>query len=258
VLTDGGNVHELAVVMPAYNEEDCIASVVREWRTALAAAIPDFVLIVLDDGSTDGTAAVLSAFAGDNRISVVSKRNEGHGPTILRGYRTAVSIADWVFQVDTDDEIPARDFALLWERREEYDALIGSRRASRRQDVSRWVVSAISRLVVRVLYGGRVADVNAPFRLVRSRILAPIIEAIPEDTFAPNLLISGALSRGRIALTNVPVQHVDRRTGTVSIARFRLLRAAARSLAQTVRSAPAIRRVARTLHSSVLDTTEPS
>jgi glycosyltransferase involved in cell wall biosynthesis len=88
---------DLAVVMPVYNEEACIAGVVRSWRDLLDTLQIEYRLIVLNDGSKDGSATALAAFGDNPRIEVVNKPNAGHGPTILFGYRRAVKIAEWCF-----------------------------------------------------------------------------------------------------------------------------------------------------------------
>ncbi len=220
--------------MPVYNEAECIAKVVASWRYELAALRIDFRMIVLNDGSRDGTAEALAAFAGDSRIEIVNKPNAGHGPTILMGYRKAAAIANWVFQCDSDDEMPADHFRRLWARREQFDAVIGIR-AGRSQGLGRKLISKVSRLAVWMLYGRGVADVNVPYRLIRAEVLAPLVERIPSDTFAPNVIISGALARGRCRIANVPVPHQGRRTGTVSIMKWKLWRSAFLAFRQTIR-----------------------
>lgn len=230
---------ELAVVMPVYNEEACIAGVVRSWRAMLEGLGIRFRILVLDDGSTDGTRAALGAFAGNDRVEVIHKPNSGHGPTILAGYRRAVRLADWVFQCDSDDEMKPDGFPALWGMREQYDALFGVR-TGREQGPARRLISACSRLTVRVLFGRGVEDVNTPFRLIRSRLLAEIVAGVPDDTFAPNVIISGALCRAGARICNHPVPHQCRKTGTVSIVKWKLWRAALRSFWQTLRCRPRV------------------
>ena len=74
---------DVAIVMPVYNEAECIADVVASWLRVLSAQSLRFVLIVLNDGSKDATAEVLHRFANDSRVRVIDKQNSGHGPTIL-------------------------------------------------------------------------------------------------------------------------------------------------------------------------------
>lgn len=222
------------LVMPVYNEEACIAPVVASWRDMLLALRLDFVILVLNDGSQDGTARALEAFEGDPRVRVVNKPNEGHGPTITRGYRIAVEEAVWVFQCDSDDEMKPAHFKKLWDRRFKYDALFGVR-AHRQQEPARRLLSAGSRLAVRLVFGRGVRDVNTPYRLLRSSALKAIVRAIPDDTFAPNILISGVFSKRRNRIYNTFVPHENRKTGTASLTSSKVWKVAAKSLRQTLK-----------------------
>ncbi len=224
---------DLMLVMPVYNEEACIAGVVASWRDKLGEMKLDFEILVLNDGSQDGTAPALEIFAADGRIRVVNKANSGHGPTILQGYRVAVEAAEWVFQCDSDDEMKPAHFPKLWEKRQKYDALFGVR-AQRAQEPARRLLSAGSRLAVRLVFGRGVRDVNTPYRLLRASALKPIVQAIPDDTFAPNILISGVFSRRRGRIYNTPVPHENRKTGTASLTSSKVWKVAWKSLRQTL------------------------
>jgi glycosyltransferase involved in cell wall biosynthesis len=224
---------DLALVMPVYNEEACIAAVVQSWHDELCRLGLNFVMLVMNDGSRDGTAEQLAHFDGNGRIMVITKPNSGHGPTILQGYRQAAEIAEWVFQTDSDDEMSPLYFAQLWQRRNDYPALFGFR-ADRSQRRGRQLISAVSRLAVGLLFGAGITDVNTPYRLIRSDVLSRIAVAIPDDTFAPNILISGVIACSCLPVLNLPVPHEGRKSGTVSIVSWRLWRAAARSLLQTI------------------------
>ena len=228
------NSRELIVVMPVYNEAECISTVLNDWSAALSDLAIDFEIRALNDGSTDETAQVLAAYDKDARIVVVNKANSGHGPTILQGYREASSRADWVFQVDSDDEMRSQAFANFWKRRDKYDAIFGVR-VAREQDSARRFLSAGSRATIKFLYGRGVRDVNVPYRLMRAQILAPIVAAIPDDTFAPNILISGVLGKKRRRVLNLPVLHENRKTGTGSLTSSKVWKVAARALGQTLR-----------------------
>lgn len=226
--------HNLVLVMPVYNEEACIVSVVEAWHAELIRLSIDFSMIVLNDGSRDETASRLARFAGHERIRVINKKNSGHGPTILQGYRLAVEQADWVFQVDSDDEMGTASFEKLWVERKRYAALFGVR-AGREQGTGRKLISAVSRHAVKLLFGRGVVDVNTPYRLMRSSILKEVVAMIPDGSFAPNILISGALAARRQPMLNIPVPHEGRKTGQASIVKWRLWKAAMSSLLQTIR-----------------------
>jgi hypothetical protein len=124
-------------------------------------------------------------------------------------------------------------FATLWRQRAGYAALLGYR-AGRVQNSGRRLISAVSRLAVELLFGRGIVDVNTPYRLLRSSVLEQIIATIPADTFAPNILITGQLASSGLPVLNLPVPHEGRKSGAVSIVKWRLWMAAARSLWQTL------------------------
>ena len=76
---------------------------------------------------------------------------------------------------------------------------------------------------------------NAPYRLLRTTVLQPILEQIAPDTFAPNVIISGLLTLAGARLHHVPVRHQQRRTGEATIAKWNLWRSAWCSFLETVR-----------------------
>ena len=231
--------YELAVVMPVYNEAGCIADVVNDWLAVLRGLDIRFTILVLNDGSTDDTLSALAAFQATPEVEVIDKVNSGHGPTILRGYRRAVQEAEWVFQCDSDNEMRAEHFPALWEERADHDAVFGYRKG-RVQGAGRAFISAVSRATVHLFFGRGVRDVNSPYRLMRSHLLGKIIDQIPADTFAPNVIISGTFARADCRILNIPVPHQPRQTGQVSIVKWKLWKSAAKAFFQTIRCRPRI------------------
>src|SRR5262245_48688060 len=120
--------------MPVYNEEATIRDVVIDWDRELDALDVGHEVRVYGDGSRDGT--------GRERPHVVAVHhpNRGHGPTILRGYREARG--DWVFQVDSDDEMSPRSFPTVWARREDADLVLGYR-DGRQSPLGRRIITAV-------------------------------------------------------------------------------------------------------------------
>jgi glycosyltransferase involved in cell wall biosynthesis len=221
--------------MPVFNEEAAVEGVVAEWLGVLDGLGIDYEFRIYNDGSTDGTAARLAALAGRcPRVVVCNQANAGHGPTVLRGYREAAGA--WVFQTDSDGEMPAGPFRQLWEARAGYDLLLGSR-AGRASPLGRRIITGASRLAVRLLWGAGVRDVNTPYRLMRRARLEELLRAVPADAFAPNVIISGLAVRRKLRIWECPVPHLGRRTGRVSILGLRLWRSALRAFGQTLRAA---------------------
>lgn len=224
---------DVALVLPVYNEDECVAAVIDGWLQIFQRLKIKSVVIAINDGSSDGTAAVLERYDGHEHVLVQQQDNMGHGPTILRGYQQAMAIAPWVMQCDSDNEISAAEFPRFWEMRENYDALFGLRQ-KRQQTWARKVISFVSRWMVYRLFGSAVVDVNVPFRLLRSELLQQILSTIPANTVAPNMLIAAVCSLKRVRVANLSVTHRQRRTGRGSLLRWKLWRSAARSFVQTL------------------------
>lgn len=225
----------LCVVMPVYNEQEAIGDVLKKWTRALDLIGMDYVIRPYNDGSKDGSFAVMNSIAADlPRIQVKDKPNGGHGNTILTGYREAAADGfDWVFQIDSDDEMGPEKFNELWSRRNDYDFLVGIR-DGRVQALPRKIISFVSRLCVRIFYGRSVWDVNTPYRLMRVSAFKPFYDVIPLTTFAPNVILSGLAARHKLRCFETRVPQHDRTTGEVSIKKWKLLKAAAKSFRQTI------------------------
>jgi len=229
------NPPELTVVMPVFNEEAAIDAVAGEWLAALDGLGIEYELRIYNDGSTDGTAAKIKRLASRSpRVVVCNKANEGHGPTVLRGYREAAGA--WVFQVDSDGEMPAGPFQQLWGERQGYDLLLGFR-SGRASSLGRRIITRVSRLAVCLLWGSGIRDVNTPYRLMRKARLEEMLRVIPPDAFAPNVIISGLAVRMKLRIYECPVPHLGRRTGKVSIFGLKLWKSALRAFGQTLRAA---------------------
>ncbi len=223
---------ELSVVMPAYCEERRIADTVSIWMAEFDRLHIDYEFLIYDDGSKDGTRQVLERLSiGRPRLVVKSHANRGHGPTILIGYREARG--EWVFQTDSDGELPASQFGVLWSHREQFDFLVGYRQ-QRHSTFARRIVTTGSRLAVRCLFGSSVRDVNSPYRLMRRSSLARMLRLVPATTFAPNVILSGLAARLRLRMYETPVPHAGQRTVTVALNKWKLWKTAGRCLRQTV------------------------
>jgi dolichol-phosphate mannosyltransferase len=224
---------QLAVVMPVYNEEGAIRGVINKWTQELFRLGIDFKIHAYNDGSKDDTLSILNQLASENRNVIVhDKLNSGHGPTIIQGYREN-SDAEWIFQIDSDDEIGTESFEDLWKNRERFDFLIGKRIRSR-QPLARKLISSMSRIIVKLLYGDKVYDVNSPYRLMKTKAFKKVFSSLSNDMFAPNVVIAGVVSLANIKCYEIPAQQRERVTGEVSIKKMKLLKVALQSFQQTI------------------------
>ncbi len=181
----------LWVIMPAYNEEEAIRSVVTSWAECLRTVESDHMLCVLNDGSKDGTLSRLQSLEKEiPTLSIVDKPNTGHGPTCIAGYELALSKgAEWVFQIDSDGQCDPRYFAELWAGRKDHPLLYGFR-AKREDGVSRLLISRLISVLVFLCSGVWVRDSNVPYRLMRADALRKSLQHIPAHFSLSNILLS--------------------------------------------------------------------
>lgn len=226
--------NELSIIMPVYNESEAIGPVLDKWLATLNSTAIDYAIHVYNDGSRDNTLPILHEYARKHAGKVVihDKPNSGHGPTILLGYRENCA-SDWIFQVDSDDELGPDEFMDAWKLRENHDFVIGYRQG-RKSPLSRSIVSRMSRTVVGLFYGWGIADVNSPYRLYRNSAFAEFFNKLPEHTFAPNVALAGIAALKKLRIAQIPVQFKDRTTGEASIKKWKLIKAAFRSFGQTI------------------------
>ena len=223
---------ELTIVMPVYNEEEIVEDVVISWLKELENLGIEYNFIAYNDGSKDNTLSkLLSLSEKYEKLQVVDKPNSGHGPTILRGYKESNST--WIFQIDSDNEMDCIHFKKLWEKRKDYDLIIGAR-DNRKNPITRKMVTQVSRKTIRFLYGKGVQDVNSPYRLYRTEKFKKAFNKIGLKTFAPNVILTGFAVRNNYRIYEIPIPCRLRQTGEVSIKKWKLLKAAIRSWVQTV------------------------
>ena len=225
---------DVAVVIPVFNEEKLIGECIDEWLNVLDSVNLNYEILIIDDGSSDATISIVERYGDNQNIQAIIKQNEGHGPTILAGYKRAVGIAEWVFQADSDNEISPNQFSALWSRRQGQDAVIGWRQG-RNQTTVRRLVTFFARVTTKVLFRCHLRDVNIPFRLFRSETLTILLEKIPSDTFAPNIALSGALSLMNFQVEECPVVFNERIVGESSLSNLGALRKGGGALLELIK-----------------------
>ena len=225
---------DVAVVIPVFNEEKLIGECINEWLNVLDSVNLNYEILIIDDGSSDATISIVETYGDNQNVQLIIKQNEGHGPTILAGYKRAVGIAEWVFQADSDNEISPNQFSALWSRRQGQDAVIAWRQG-RDQKTVRRLVTFFARVTTKVLFRCHLRDVNIPFRLIRSETLTILLEKIPSDTFAPNIALSGALSLMNYQVEECPVSFNKRIVGESSLSNLGAVRKGGRALLELIK-----------------------
>ena len=210
----------LYIVIPAYNEEANIEKVIEDWYPIVEKNHGDGKsrLVIFDDGSKDSTYQMICEAAKSRPLLLPkTKKNGGHGATILEGYQFAVEHgADYIFQTDSDGQTLPSEFGPFWEQRKQYDMVIGQR--TKRQDgFSRVVVTKVLKAVVACIFGVSVEDANAPYRLMTRESLKDVISAVPAQYNLSNVIVSVAYRKFGYSVKSIPITFRPRQGGVNSI-----------------------------------------
>jgi glycosyltransferase involved in cell wall biosynthesis len=161
---------KLSVIMPVYNEKNTIAEIIRRVRkTGLAEEI-----VVVDDGSQDGTREYLQTLAGDDLVRVIyHEHNRGKGAAVITGIHAATG--QWCIIQDADLEYDPREYPELMRPVEEgiADVVFGSRfLGAGRRPILFWnmVANKILTFITNILYNNILTDMETGYKLFRRDI----------------------------------------------------------------------------------------
>jgi putative flippase GtrA len=219
--------HSLSVVLPAYNEEQVIASTVSDVLDVLSKWRIDAEVLVVNDGSADKTGAIVAALAlAHPQIRLITHSvNQGYGAALVSGFAAATK--DLTLFMDADGQFDMRDLACLLPFIDEYDAVIGYR--LHRQDSWMRKLNAWGwkRLIGWVL-GIRVRDIDCAFKLLRTDFL----HQHPLETRGAmiNAELLYKLKHAGYTYREVGVHHLPRRGGRATGATPRVIVRAFREL----------------------------
>lgn len=178
----------------------------------------DSRLVIIDDGSKDNTFSVMQEYAKTRPLfQPLTKTNGGHGHTVLYGYRYAIEKgADYIFQTDSDGQTNPTEFDQFWAANEEYDAVIGNR-VVRGDGKDRKFVENTVCFLLRLIFGVKVKDANAPFRLMKTSLVDKYIRKLPEDFNIPNIMFTTYFVYHHEKVKFIPITFKSRQGGTNSI-----------------------------------------
>ena len=208
----------LYIIIPAYNEEANIEAVVNEWHKITETIASDSKLVIVNDGSTDSTQEKLMNLQNRySNLTVLNKKNSGHGATLLYGYQYALDNgADYIFQTDSDGQTISSEFWDFWNQRHQYDLLIGDR-VKRGDGFSRVFVTKTLKLILRLVFHEDIQDANTPFRLFTHRILSEHIKKIPDNFNLSNVMLTVSIVKSKSKVKFIPITFRQRQGGKNSI-----------------------------------------
>ena len=217
--SERGSPPSLSVFFPAYNDSGTIASLVITALRAAATLTPDYEVIVVNDGSTDGTGEILAELARVYpRLRVVTHQvNRGYGGALRTGFATASK--EIIFYTDGDAQYDPAEMVALWPKMTGEVDLVNGYKISRADPLHRIVIGRIYHHTVKVLFGLSVRDVDCDFRMMRRTIFDRV--HLEKNSGVICLEMMRKIEDAGFRIVEVPVHHYHRAHGKSQFFNFR-------------------------------------
>jgi len=168
-------VEAVSVFFPCYNDEASIARMVEVAVAALERlGVQDAEVIVVNDGSSDGSAKLLAQLAEREPLLrvITHERNRGYGGALLSGF--AESKKQWVFYTDGDGQFDPAELELLAQRASADVDVVQGYKLRRADGMLRAVIGRVYHRVVKLMFGLHIRDTDCDFRLIRHTSLEQV------------------------------------------------------------------------------------
>jgi len=215
----------LSIFFPAYNDSGTIASLVITALRTARPLTPDHEVIVVNDGSKDGTADILEELAGlYPQVRVIHhESNRGYGGALRTGF--AAATRELVFYTDGDAQYDPAEMAALWRRFDDTVDLVNGYKISRSDPLHRIVIGRVYHHTVKLLFGLTVRDVDCDFRMMRRSIFEKV--RLEKNSGVICLEMMKKITDAGFRIAEVPVHHYHRAYGKSQFFNFgRLYRTA--------------------------------
>src|SRR3982750_3905425 len=211
----------LSIFFPAYNDSGTIASLVITALRTARTLTPDHEVIVVNDGSKDGTAEILEELASIYpQVRIVHHaQNRGYGGALRSG--VAAATRELVFYTDGDAQYDPAEMTVLWHALVEGVDLGNAYKISRSGPFHRIVIGRIYHHTVKVLFGLKVRDVDCDFRMMRRSIFDRV--HLEKNSGVICLEMMKKITDGGFRIAEVPVHHYHRAFGKSQFFNFKRL-----------------------------------
>ena len=215
----------LYVVLPAYNEEENIEPVVKSWYKVLDGKDEASRIVIADSGSNDKTHEILTNLQKSfPKLEVLSNTGRYHGEKVIALYDHAIKNgANWIFQTDSDGQTNPDEFDAFWNLRTEYDGIFGERTV-RGDGKDRAFVEKVVCFLLRLYFGVKVPDANAPFRLMKTEVVKKYLYKMANDYNIPNIMMTTYFARYGEKMTFKEISFKPRQGGVNSITILKIVR----------------------------------
>lgn len=210
----------LSAVFPAYNDGGTIPSMILTALLAARQVTDDYEIIVINDGSSDHTAAVLNEMAAiyPKELRVIHhSQNKGYGATLRTGFSAATK--EWVFYTDGDAQYNPLELVDLVNSLEKGIDVVNGYKISRSDPFIRKMIGQFYHHFVRIAFGFKLKDVDCDFRLIRQKIFKEI--KLESETGSICLEMVKKFQDAGYIFAEVPVNHYYRQYGKSQFFNFK-------------------------------------
>jgi dolichol-phosphate mannosyltransferase len=214
---------KVMVVVPTYNERQNLADLAPR----VLSQLPDMRLLVVDDGSPDGTGELADELASrDDRVSVLHRPQKmGLGSAYVQGFKSALTTdADLIIQMDADFSHDPDVIPELVTRAQEHDVVLGSRYITGANVVNwplqRLFLSYFANVYTHIVTGLPIRDSTGGFKCFHRKVLESIdLDAIRSDGYSFQIEVNFRCWRKAFSIIEIPIVFVDRHAGTSKMSR---------------------------------------
>jgi glycosyltransferase involved in cell wall biosynthesis len=222
VTTRTGGFPSLSVFFPAYNDAPSLPGLLAKTFATLAAHVLDYEVIVVNDGSYDGTAAVLEQLRrqySPNLRVITHPRNRGYGGALRSGFEAATK--EFVFYTDGDSQYDVSELPRLLELVGPDTGLVNGYKLERHDPAHRIWIGKTYNFCARLLFRVRIRDIDCDYRLIRRALLARIQLTSTSGTICVELVRK--LEMTGCGVVEAGVRHYPRLYGKSQFFRLRSL-----------------------------------
>jgi glycosyltransferase involved in cell wall biosynthesis len=210
----GQKMHDLTIVIPAYNDEQALLSFLP--KVIQYCQENECRLIVVNDGSRDGTSVLLNQYINAYLFSFHShKVNRGYGGAVKTGINAATT--PYVITMDADGQHQLADISVLYNaiKQQDADMIVGSR-MKHKENLYRKIGKRLIRLIASILMPMNIKDINSGMKIYRTRLAKQYIQLCP-DSMAFSETITLAFIHYRHLVLEQPISVLPRTSGTSTI-----------------------------------------
>jgi glycosyltransferase involved in cell wall biosynthesis len=198
---------EISIVMPVYNEIDLL----RPSLERLLAMPADKEIIVVDDGSSDGSGQLLTQMQAEYKFVLIRlQHNQGKGAALLEGFKRASG--NFVTVFDADSEYNPDDIVRMLAEAKRLEnsnaAIYGSRFLTEHQSNLHWLVNRLLTGLTNLLFGTRLTDMETCLKLIPNNVLSKL-ELYP-SRFEIEPAITAQLAKKGYAIAEIPISYQRR------------------------------------------------